>query len=196
MRLTTALALLAFCGVAAAQEEGFNINFDEVPTVHFPSGDRVVSAYPAFEDYMYMFFDVCDAMGFSVEKECLIYPMNADLGGNALATVVEGNRVIVYDRQLSPLIGYEGAQMLIAHELAHHHCDHIGTKIDPRQELQADAFAGASARLMGISLDVAVEVADIFSERPSPTHPAKQDRIDAITAGWNDPEAGKACSAR
>ena len=144
---------------------------------------------------MNMFFDVCDAMGFSIERECAVYPMNGDLGGDAVATVVEGAPIIVYDGELSPLIGYEGALMVIAHELAHHHCGHLETKIDPSKELEADAFAGAAARLLGISLDAALQVADIFAERPSLTHPASQDRIQAIRKGWNSPEAAKSCKA-
>lgn len=154
----------------------------------------IVSAYPAFEDYAFMLFDVCDAVGFPLEGEdCLIYPMNASIGGNALATIVDGNKVIVYDRELSPLIGYEGAEMIIAHELGHHHCGHIGTKVNPRQELQADAFAGAAARLRGYSLEIALSAVPVLHERPSVTHPGRQARVDAITAGWNDPEAGKSC---
>ncbi|EHK52547.1 hypothetical protein MAXJ12_34734 [Mesorhizobium alhagi CCNWXJ12-2] len=47
----------------AAAQIGFDIDVDDVPTVHFLAGDRVVSDCPAFEDYMYTFFDVCDAMG-------------------------------------------------------------------------------------------------------------------------------------
>ncbi|WP_095831446.1 hypothetical protein [Mesorhizobium sp. WSM3864] len=170
-----------------------NIDFDEVPTVHFPVGKHIVSAYPAFEDYMYMFFDICDATGFSVENECQIYPMNADLGGNALATVVDGNRVIVYDRKLSAIVGSDGAEMIIAHELGHHYCHHLGTPIDSHKELVADAFAGAAMKLMGISLDAALAAVPVLDGRPSPTHPGRQERVAAIKAGWDGPEMGKAC---
>lgn len=77
---------------ATSAQEGVEIDFSEVPTVHFPAGGQIVSAYPAFEDYMFMFFDLCDAMGFSVENECSIYPLNASIGGNALATITDGSR--------------------------------------------------------------------------------------------------------
>jgi hypothetical protein len=46
----------------AAAQEGFDMDVDDVPTVHFLAGDRVVSACPAFEDYMCMFINVCDMM--------------------------------------------------------------------------------------------------------------------------------------
>lgn len=52
------------------------------------------------------------------DADCLI-PMNASIGGNALATVVDGKEVIVYDRELSPLVVSDGAEMIIAHELGH-----------------------------------------------------------------------------
>jgi hypothetical protein len=44
--------------------------------------------------------------------ECTIFPMNAELGGNAIATILDGNRVIVYDRTLSAKVGYDGALAL------------------------------------------------------------------------------------
>jgi hypothetical protein len=55
------MRIKAIVASPAAAQEGFDIDVDDVPTVHFLAGDRVVSACPAFEDYM--FFDVCDPMG-------------------------------------------------------------------------------------------------------------------------------------
>lgn len=140
-----------------------------------------------------MLFDVCDAMSLSIDDEFLIYPMNAELGGNAIATVLDENRLIVYDRNLSPIAGYNGARMIIAHELAHHYCKHLGTLSSPNKELQADAFSGVAMRLMGQSLDNALAVAKLFNKRPSVSHPTAQDRIQAITDGWKSPNLAKAC---
>jgi hypothetical protein len=64
---------------------------------------------------------------------------------------------------------------------------------DPRKELEADAFAGAAAKLLGKSVEAALSAVPILDERPSRTHPGRRDRVIAITAGWNDPEAAKAC---
>jgi hypothetical protein len=83
--------------------------------------------------------------------------------------------------------------MFIAHELGHHHCHHLGTPADPHKELVADAFAGAAMKLMGRPLDAALAMVPALDERPSLTHPGKDDRVKAITAGWHDPEAGKDC---
>jgi hypothetical protein len=193
MRFVAFLLLSTLLSGYALAQDGMDIDFDEVPTLHFPAGRHIVSAYPAFEDYMFMFFDICDAMGFSVENECQIYPMNADIGGNALATVVDGNRVIVYDRRLSAIVGAEGAEMIIAHELGHHHCRHLDTSLDSHKELVADAFAGAAMKLMGMPVDAALAAVVVLDERPSLTHPGRQERVVAIKAGWNDPQAGKAC---
>jgi hypothetical protein len=139
-----------------------------------------------------MLFDLCDALKLS-GKECAIFPMNAKLGGNALATIVDGNPIIVYDRELSAQVGYQGAEMIIAHELGHHRCGHLGKAVDARHELQADAFAGAAARLRGKSLKDALAAVTLFSSRAGKTHPARDDRAAAITAGWSDPSAGRAC---
>lgn len=185
------LGTVAFLLPAFARD-GFEIDLDKTPALHIPVGGRIVSARPAFEDYAFMLFDVCDAMQLK-GRDCLIYPLNASIGRNAVATIFDGNRVIIYDRELSSLVGYEGAEMIIAHELAHHHCGHIGTTPDPMKELAADAFAGAAARRMGRSLESALIAAKLLADRPSLTHPGRAARVDAITAGWHDPEKAKGC---
>jgi len=162
------------------------------PALHMPFGDTMVKVEPAFEDYAFMVTDVCDAMSLTTE-ECLIYPMNGTLGGNAIATVLDGNRIIVYDRELSKIVGGDGAEMIIAHEVAHHFCGHIGTVAVPQQELDADRFAGSAMRRMGRSLPSALSAIPIFDRRPSMSHPDKATRIKAITEGWNNPGSGKSC---
>lgn len=185
---------IGFQSTKAFAEDGVVLHLGkDSPALHMPVGDKDVFAEPAFEDYMYMFFDLCDAMGLDVKSDCNIYPMNASLGGNAIATVQDGNRIIVYDRTLSPEIGYEGAMMVIAHELGHHYCHHLGTSPDPSKELAADRFAGAAMRLSKMSLDAALSAVPILDERPSKSHPGRADRVEAITEGWNDPVIGKKC---
>lgn len=163
------------------------------PALHTPAGRQTVIAVPAMEDYSAMFFDLCDAMALKIDGECQIFPMNADIGMNAIATVQDGNRVIVYDRRLSPQVGYPGAMMIIGHELGHHFCRHLGKPADPRQELEADRFAGAAMRKAGFSLSDTLAAVPILDERPSKSHPGRAERITAITAGWTESETGKAC---
>lgn len=189
--LITAAALpIAF----AWAEDGVEVRIDDKsPALHMVLGKQTVIAVPAFEDYMYMFFDLCDAMQLNVGDECQIYPMNAEIGLNAIATEQDGNRLIVYDRRLSPEVGYEGAMMIIGHELGHHYCHHLGKGSDPNLELEADRFAGAAMRNAGVKLEGALAAVHILDERPSKSHPARADRVAAITEGWNDPTLGKQC---
>lgn len=195
--LAGVISLLASSVLAQEDEaEGVIVDLSESsPALHFPIGvnSKNVHVIPAFEDYGYMLEDVCNAMELTVEDGCNIFPMNADLGGNAIATILEGNKVIVYDRQMSPDIGYDGAMAIIAHELGHHFCGHLGKTVDPSRELEADRFAGAAMRKSKMSLDAAMAWATIMDERPSRSHPAKVDRLEAIKTGWNDPDSAKSC---
>ncbi|WP_408914450.1 hypothetical protein [Brucella pseudogrignonensis] len=188
-----------FSSSVMAQEdeaEGMIVDLSESsPALHFPIGinGKSVQVVPAFEDYGYMLDDSCNAMELTFEDECKIFPMNADLGENAIATILEGNKVIDYDRQMSHDVGYDGAMAIIAHELGHHFCGHLGKTADPSRELEADRFAGAVMRKSKMSLDAAMAWATIMDERPSRSHPAKADRLKAIKAGWNAPESAKSC---
>lgn len=204
-RPTGALVLMRFISMLSAfglailvgsslAEDGVQLHLGkDSPALHMPSGDQDVFAVPAFEDYMYMFFDLCDAMELKIGGECQIYPMNAEIGLNAIATEQEGNRIIVYDRRLSPEVGYTGAMMIIGHELGHHYCHHLGKSAEPGHELEADRFAGAAMRKAGHTLDDALAAVHILDDRPSKSHPARADRVAAITEGWSEPSLGKAC---
>ncbi len=194
MRTLIALMISAGIVTSANAEDGVEVTVDETaPAMHMIIGKQKVWAVPAFEDYTYMFFDLCDAMELKVGEECQIYPMNAEIGLNALATVQDGNRLIIYDRRLSPEVGYEGAMMIIGHELGHHYCGHLGKHGDPRLELEADRFAAAAMRKAGMTLDAAMSVLPILSERASKSHPGRDARVAAIKAGWENPETGKDC---
>lgn len=185
---------LALLAEPSSAENGVRLRLGkDSPALHIPIGDQIVFATPTFEDYMYMFFDLCDAMELKVGGECQIYPMNAEIGLNAIATEQDGNRLIVYDRRLSPEVGYTGAMTIIAHELGHHYCHHLGKSGDPRLELDADRFAGAAMKKAGFKLEDALAAVHILDERPSKSHPARADRIAAITEGWDEPNMGKQC---
>lgn len=179
---------------AAVAEDGVEVTVNEsAPAMHMIIGMQKVRAVPAFEDYTYMTFDLCDAMGLEVGGDCTIFPMNAEIGLNALATVQEGNKLILYDRRLSSEVGGDGAMMIIGHELGHHYCGHLGKHGDPTLELEADRFAAAAMRKAGMSLDAAMSVLPILAERPSKSHPGRDARVAAIKAGWKNPETGKDC---
>lgn len=102
--------------------------------------------------------------------------MNASFGGNAIATAQDRNKIIAFDRELSPKVGHRGAMMIHGHKLGHQFCHHLGTSADPRKELVADRFAGVSMRLNRMTLQDALSAVPILDERPSKTHPGRADR--------------------
>ena len=159
---------------------------------------RPIPIEPAFEDYTFMLFDACEAWELSVSEECTIFPMMGEIEHNAVAAVCDGNPVIVYDRRLSRSVGgYEGAQAVMAHELAHHVCGHLNgvrvTRAEAQaQELEADRFAGATMRRLGFSREKALGYLSLLAnlplvaDLPTSTHPAKARRRTELLAGWDD----------
>jgi len=192
LRVVLLSATLFVSQAVSAQKSIIDLSEDQA-TLHFPFDGNKVVITPAFEDYTFMLFDVCDVMKLTAD-ECVIYPMNGDLGGNAFATVLDGNKLVIYDRKLSGILGYSGAQMIIAHEVGHHYCDHLGKKPNPLSELAADRFAAAAMRLIGHSLADTLSTVPLLSERPSKSHPANTDRVRVIVDGWENPESGKQCN--
>lgn len=195
--IVTSTIFISLTNISAG-EEGFVVDLsNNSPALHFPIGDngKEVHVVPAFEDYAYMLEDACDAMSLDFEN-CKIYPLNAEIGGNAIATTIDGNKVIIYDRTLSPVVGYTGAMAIIAHELGHHFCGHLNAASSPIQELEADRFAGAALRNAKFTLNDALEMAVLFEERPSRVHPERSKRIEAIKSGWENPSDAKKCGVR
>lgn len=150
---------------------------------------------PAFEDYSHMLFDACSAWDLSFDSGCDIFPMMGAINRNAVATTCDDNKVIIYDRRLSPNLGYIGSQAVIAHELGHHICDHLQESLisDHQQELEADRFAGATLRLMGFSRVSVASYTNIISDHATPTHPSRLERLAALRAGWDNPYRDNVC---
>lgn len=156
-------------------------------------GQPPVPLEPAFEDYTFMLYDTCAAVGLE-EGDCLYPTLMGDIGFNAAAALCPPEwEVIVYDRRLSSIIGGGGAEIVIAHELGHIRCRHLmRDAVTPEtakaDELEADAFAGAAMRLRGFPMEMLDDVLPILSEQPSLSHPAKVERLSALTNGYNDPD--------
>ena len=153
---------------------------------------------PAFEDYSFMLFDACEVWGKAIETGCDIFPMMGDINWNAVATKCDSNKVIVYDRRISPSIGYKGAQAVMAHELGHHLCNHLGApstdlRHSHKRELEADRFAGATLRRLGFSRVSTLSYLHLLMEQPTQSHPSRMERRTALLAGWDNPESGLAC---
>lgn len=148
-----------------------------------------------------MLFDACDAWGLSVDQGCDIFPMMGDINENALATICDGNKVIVYDRKLSLTLGYEGAQAVMSHELGHLLCNHLATPTKTsaeshHEEYEADRFAGATMRLMGFTRDTALSYLPILMKQPSIGHPGRDERAAELLQGWDVPGSGLRCLVR
>ena len=115
---------------------------------------------------------------------------------NCFATVLKGQRFIVYDAAFMERIEEEtetdwSAISIMAHEIGHHLQGHTidGRGGQPIKEIEADKFSGFVLHQLGASLDeslVAVKV--LGDERATHTHPAKPARMEAIRKGWLEAE--------
>lgn len=112
---------------------------------------------------------------------------------NAYATIIQNKRWIVYDNDfLENLDTYAATKWasisVMAHEMGHHYYDHVvsGKGSTIPTEIEADAFSGYMMNKLGASLTQSIAaMKTIATDKASSTHPAKTDRINAITKGWN-----------
>lgn len=117
---------------------------------------------------------------------------------NALAVTMPNDgsidRYILFDSaffdKVSSTTGSDwGSTSILAHEIGHHLNGHTlnGTGSNHTIELEADVFSGFVLGRMGCALeDAQAAISKILPEEASSTHPAKQDRLDAIAKGWNN----------
>ena len=116
---------------------------------------------------------------------------------NCFATVLKGQRFIVYDAAFMAGIEEEtetdwSAISIMAHEIGHHLQGHTidGRGGQPIKELEADKFSGFVLHQLGATLDESlVAVKLLGDERATYTHPAKPARIEAIQKGWLEAES-------
>jgi hypothetical protein len=116
---------------------------------------------------------------------------------NAYATISGGERLIVYDNNfLEDIDAYAKTKWasisIMAHEVGHHYYDHVvsGKGSNVPSEIEADAFSGYVMQKEGSTLEQALAAMKaIGTERQTATHPAKADRLAAITRGWNAAKA-------
>ncbi len=116
---------------------------------------------------------------------------------NCFATVLKGQRFIVYDAAFMQSIEEEtetdwSAISIMAHEIGHHLQGHTidGRGEQPQKELEADKFSGFVLHQLGASLDESlVAVRKLGNAYATSTHPAKPIRIESIRKGWLEAEA-------
>ena len=110
---------------------------------------------------------------------------------NAYATISRGQRFIVYDNNfLEDIDEYAKTKWasvsIMAHEMGHHFYNHVvsnkGSTIP--SEIEADAFSGFMLQKEGATLMQALSAMNaIGTDKQTQTHPAKYDRLNAITRG-------------
>lgn len=112
---------------------------------------------------------------------------------NAYATIINKIRWIIYDNNfLEDIDSYAATKWasisILAHEMGHHYYNHMvsGTGSTPPKEIEADALSGYVMQKLGATLNESIAaISAIASDRASATHPAKKDRVAAISRGWN-----------
>ena len=112
---------------------------------------------------------------------------------NAYATIINQVRWIIYDNNfLEDIDSYTSTKWasvsVLAHEMGHHYYNHVVTSSGstPPKEIEADAFSGFVMQKLGATLNESIAaMSAIATSNASSTHPAKKDRLVAITKGWN-----------
>jgi hypothetical protein len=118
-----------------------------------------------------------------------VYAANID---NAVATVINNKRYIIYDPTLLRIVdknsnSYWNSMSILAHEIGHHLSGHtMKNDIDShKRELEADKFSGFILFKMGATLEQAIYTISLLgTEIDSESHPSKYRRIQSITNGW------------
>jgi hypothetical protein len=116
---------------------------------------------------------------------------------NAFATIINNKRWIIYDNDfLESIDNYAATKWasisVLAHEVGHHKFNHVfsGQGSTVPTEIVADEFSGYMMYKLGATLDNSVAaIKTISTDKASATHPAKLDRVNAITKGWNKAKA-------
>lgn len=111
--------------------------------------------------------------------------------GNAAALIRNGQRYLAYNKNW--MSGLKGDEMtswrlyaVMAHEIGHHLQGHTldSRGSHPKIELEADNYAGFILAGLGASLKEALVLWQGLSKSGSNTHPARKDRLLAVTKGW------------
>jgi hypothetical protein len=125
-------------------------------------------------------------------------PLNFDIYSasiqNAVATIVDDKRYILYDPALLDYTdvnsdSYWASMSILAHEVGHHLSGHTLLNIGSNHisELEADKFSGFVLFKMGATLSQAkAAMLLIADEIDSRTHPSKKKRLSAIESGWTE----------
>lgn len=111
---------------------------------------------------------------------------------NAVAVIRGERRYVIYNQffvhNLTQKTGDHWAAIsVLAHEIGHHLNGHTLAPITDRYrtELEADYYSGFVLQRLGASLEDARRAIELFgNHRSTATHPARHDRLAAVTNGW------------
>jgi len=111
---------------------------------------------------------------------------------NAAAVVIGSQRYVLYNQTFIRKITQQTnsdwtAYSIMAHEIGHHLSGHTLNEFGsrPSLELEADKYSGFILQKLGAKLSEAkLAIQLVAGEVRSNTHPAKHDRLAAITNGW------------
>ena len=122
---------------------------------------------------------------------------------NAVATIIDDKRYIIYDPRLLGFTdnqsgNYWSSMSILAHEIGHHLAGHTLNELGstPSTELEADKYSGFVLYKLGASLNQSTAaLVTLSTEIASASHPARSNRIKAVTGGWNDANKQRFSSA-
>ena len=156
-----------------------------IPDNVFLPPSRFASVYEA-RDYLQRMLDTIQwNENFQIREENGI--------NNAYATIINGRRWIIYDNTFLEKLDYVAATKwasisVLAHELGHHYRNHVVDRqgSTPAKELEADYISGYLMARFDASLEEAkAAMQKIAADNGSSSHPPKNERLTAITQGWN-----------
>lgn len=149
-----------------------------------PISNKFASVYEAADYIREIIKAVNWKENFTIER---VYGTN-----NAEATIKNNERYILYDNEFCENIDYQtgtkwASISILAHEVGHHYYGHVftGQGSTPPTELEADFFSGYAMAKLGASLENAKSAAKTLRPEGSDTHPPRNERLRAITRGWN-----------
>lgn len=153
--------------------------------------DKTPYVFPPSEEAAEIVAKICQQVG--VPQRFELRQANV---ANALATVSNGRRVIMYNSVFLENFKSDArtrwaVYAVLAHEIGHHLSGHTFDESDPavriKYELEADKFAGSAMRSLGATFDEAqAGVKNIKTEAETADYPPKSARIASVAAGWKE----------
>ncbi len=193
--VTTLLFLSFVCALSAKAQ--FVVEHNEsghrLRGLHGVVSKQIVRSFESDKEASLVFREILSATGIPGFADRISLRASAETE-NAEAQIGEnGQRYIFYNsafmQELRARTGrYWSLVFVVAHEVGHHIAGHLDFKGENhRVELEADRYAGFILGRMGASYeDVAATARTIGTVEATSSHPARAQRIQAVSLGWSD----------